>query len=59
MPRRLVSRRAHPGLYQYRSAGCTAGGAIKNVIAIAAGISDGLGFGANTRAALITRAWRG
>jgi glycerol-3-phosphate dehydrogenase (NAD(P)+) len=31
------------------------GGAIKNVIAIAAGISDGLGFGANARAALITR----
>jgi len=31
------------------------GGACKNVLAIAAGISDGLGFGANTRAALITR----
>jgi len=30
-------------------------GAIKNVIAIAAGISDGLGFGNNARAALITR----
>ena len=35
--------------------GVQLGGAIKNVIAIAAGISDGLGFGANTRAALITR----
>ncbi|KAF0218403.1 MAG: glycerol-3-phosphate dehydrogenase [Geobacteraceae bacterium] len=35
--------------------GVELGGAIKNVIAIAAGISDGLGFGYNTRAALITR----
>lgn len=35
--------------------GVELGGAIKNVIAIAAGISDGLGFGHNTRAALITR----
>jgi glycerol-3-phosphate dehydrogenase (NAD(P)+) len=35
--------------------GVELGGAVKNVLAIAAGISDGLGFGANTRAALITR----
>lgn len=35
--------------------GVELGGAVKNVIAIAAGISDGLGFGCNTRAALITR----
>ncbi|MGF1642873.1 MAG: NAD(P)H-dependent glycerol-3-phosphate dehydrogenase [Thiotrichales bacterium] len=35
--------------------GVQLGGAVKNVLAIAAGISDGLGFGANARAALITR----
>ena len=35
--------------------GCELGGALKNVVAIAAGVSDGLGFGDNTRAALITR----
>lgn len=35
--------------------GMQLGGALKNVMAIAAGISDGLGFGANARAALITR----
>jgi glycerol-3-phosphate dehydrogenase (NAD(P)+) len=35
--------------------GVQLGGALKNVIAIAVGVSDGLGFGDNTRAALITR----
>jgi glycerol-3-phosphate dehydrogenase (NAD(P)+) len=35
--------------------GVELGGALKNVIAIAAGVSDGLGFGSNARAALITR----
>ncbi len=35
--------------------GVEVGGALKNVIAIAAGISDGLGFGHNARAAIITR----
>ncbi len=35
--------------------GVEIGGCAKNVLAIAAGIADGLGFGANTRAALITR----
>ncbi len=35
--------------------GVELGGAIKNIIAIAAGIADGLGFGNNSRAALITR----
>ena len=35
--------------------GVEAGGALKNVMAIAAGVCDGLGFGSNARAALITR----
>ncbi len=35
--------------------GVQLGGAIKNVIAIGAGVSDGMGFGANARTALITR----
>lgn len=35
--------------------GVEVGGALKNVMAIAAGISDGMGFGYNARAALITR----
>ena len=35
--------------------GVQLGGAVKNVLAIAAGISDGLGFGVNARTALITR----
>jgi len=38
--------------------GCELGGAVKNVIAIAAGILDGLGFGANTKGALIVRGAR-
>lgn len=51
--------RLHGGaLRAYRSEdliGVQVGGAVKNVLAIAAGIADGLGFGANARAALITR----
>lgn len=42
----------------YRSrdlVGAQVGGAVKNVLALAAGITDGLGFGANARAALIAR----
>lgn len=35
--------------------GVQLGGAVKNVVAIAAGIADGIGFGANARIALITR----
>ena len=35
--------------------GAEIGGAVKNVLAIAAGVSDGMGFGLNARAALITR----
>lgn len=35
--------------------GVQVGGAVKNVLAIACGISDGLGYGANSKAALITR----
>jgi glycerol-3-phosphate dehydrogenase (NAD(P)+) len=35
--------------------GCELGGTLKNVMAIAAGMADGMGFGDNTRAALITR----
>ncbi len=49
---------ATPYFRVYRSSdikGVELGGALKNVIAIAAGICDGLSFGTNTRAALITR----
>ena len=35
--------------------GCEISGAVKNVVAIAAGVANGLGYGANTMAALLTR----
>jgi glycerol-3-phosphate dehydrogenase (NAD(P)+) len=56
---RKVARDLHdPKLRLYSSTdviGVELGGAVKNVIAIAAGIADGLGFGLNARAALVTR----
>ncbi len=54
-----VSDDLHSGRFRVYSStdliGVELGGALKNVLAIAAGAADGLGFGANTRAALITR----
>lgn len=56
---RLVQDRLHgPSFRVYTTAdviGCEVAGATKNVLAIAAGVSDGLGFGDNTRATIITR----
>lgn len=48
-----------PAFRVYSSAdilGVELGGALKNIIAIAAGICDGIGFGSNSKAALMTRA---
>jgi glycerol-3-phosphate dehydrogenase (NAD(P)+) len=56
--RRLARRIATDVFRAYTSAdviGVEVGGATKNVFAIGAGLCDGLGFGANTRIALITR----
>jgi glycerol-3-phosphate dehydrogenase (NAD(P)+) len=50
---------SRPSFRVYTSAdvlGVELGGALKNVIAIAAGVGDGLGFGDNSKAALVTRA---
>jgi glycerol-3-phosphate dehydrogenase (NAD(P)+) len=55
---RLQAELSSPTFRVYTSAdviGVQIGGALKNVMALAAGISDGLGFGHNTRAALIAR----
>ena len=54
-----IANRFHNDMFRaYTShdvCGVEIGGAVKNVLAVAAGIADGLGFGANARAALITR----
>ena len=55
---RLAGAISTPTFRAYTSpdiVGVEVGGATKNVLAIGAGISDGLGFGANTRIALVTR----
>jgi glycerol-3-phosphate dehydrogenase (NAD(P)+) len=56
--RRLAKRISSAAFRAYTSSdivGVEIGGAVKNVLAIGTGISDGLGLGANTRVALITR----
>lgn len=56
--RLLAQALHHARLRVYSSTdvvGVEVGGAVKNVLAIASGISDGMGFGYNARAALITR----
>jgi len=58
LARQAASDLHRPSLRLYSSTdviGVEVGGAVKNVVAIAAGIADGLGFGLNARAALITR----
>ncbi len=58
LARRIAHALHHSRLRVYSSTdvvGVEVGGAVKNVLAIAAGISDGMGFGYNARAALITR----
>jgi len=55
----MVSRELHTGRFRVYTSddliGVETGGAVKNVIAIAAGVCDGLQLGASARAALITR----
>jgi len=59
--RRAQSAFDAPAFRVYTNAdllGVELGGALKNVVAIAAGIGDGRGFGDNAKAALMTRHWR-
>ena len=54
----LAEDLSSPSFRAYTTAdivGVEVGGAVKNVLALAVGLADGLGFGANTRVALITR----
>ncbi|HEY3851258.1 MAG TPA: NAD(P)H-dependent glycerol-3-phosphate dehydrogenase [Steroidobacteraceae bacterium] len=56
--RELALRLSGPQFRAYTQSdivGVEVGGAVKNVIAVGSGIADGMGFGANTRVALITR----
>jgi glycerol-3-phosphate dehydrogenase (NAD(P)+) len=56
--RRTAERFNRPAFRVYTSrdrSGVEIGGAVKNVLAIAGGVSDGLGFGDNTKATLLTR----
>ena len=54
----IARKLSGPGFRAYTQTdimGVEVGGAVKNVIAIGSGIADGMGYGANTRVALITR----
>jgi glycerol-3-phosphate dehydrogenase (NAD(P)+) len=55
---RLFSSRAFRVYTNDDLIGVELGGALKNIVAIAAGIGDGFGFGDNSKATLLTRAWR-
>jgi glycerol-3-phosphate dehydrogenase (NAD(P)+) len=59
MSARQLQEVFHTGLFRVYTnrdvAGCELGGALKNVIAIASGMGDGIGVGDNTRSAVITR----